>query len=189
MSLPTVSTSQPEASSTLVPRLFHISDRPGIELFEPRTAPGARGPEQPCVWAVEETRLPFYFLPRDCPRVCFFAERDSIPADVQTLLGLTAARMVVAVETGWLDRIRRESLWLYELPSDRFTLFDAGAGHWIATESVLPIGVEQIDDLLARMLSYDVEFRITPSLWPLRDAVVASTLGFSCIRMRNARPR
>jgi Family of unknown function (DUF6886) len=28
--------------------------------------------------------------------------------------------------------------------------------------------------------------RVMPTLWPLRDAVVASTLQFSIIRMRNA---
>ncbi len=31
--------------------------------------------------------------------------------------------------------------------------------------------------------------RVTPSLWKLRDAVVASTLRLSCIRMRHAQPR
>jgi hypothetical protein len=32
-------------------------------------------------------------------------------------------------------------------------------------------------------------FRIVSNLWPLRDAVVASTLRFSIIRMRSALPR
>jgi Family of unknown function (DUF6886) len=31
--------------------------------------------------------------------------------------------------------------------------------------------------------------RVMPSLWQLHDAVVASTLQFSIIRMRNAQPR
>ena len=35
----------------------------------------------------------------------------------------------------------------------------------------------------------DVELRFVPNLWPLRDAVVASTLQFSLIRMRNALSR
>jgi hypothetical protein len=34
----------------------------------------------------------------------------------------------------------------------------------------------------------NVELRITPSLWPLRDAVAGSTLEFSISRMRNAQP-
>jgi len=44
-------------------------------------------------------------------------------------------------------------------------------------------------DALAELTHRDVELRVTPSLWPLRDAVVASTLQFSLIRMRNATPR
>jgi hypothetical protein len=34
-----------------------------------------------------------------------------------------------------------------------------------------------------------IQLRVLPSLWPFWDAVVASTLGYSGIRLRNARPR
>jgi hypothetical protein len=54
---------------------------------------------------------------------------------------------------------------------------------------VIPRSVTPIDDLLGELLAYDVELRVMPSLWRLRDAVVASTLQFSIIRMRNALPR
>jgi hypothetical protein len=33
-----------------------------------------------------------------------------------------------------------------------------------------------------------VELRVLPTLWPLRDAVLESSLQFSMIRMRNATP-
>ena len=171
------------------PRLFHVSDVAGVERFDPRRSPSDRGPVEACVWAVDEHHVQFYFLPRDCPRVCFFAEQTSDPRDVERFLGLTTARYVVAIEVGWLDRVRRERLWVYDLPPATFREFDPNAGHWVSTESIIPSGVERVDDLLARTLSFDVELRFVPSLWPLRDAVVTSTLGFSCIRMRNARPR
>jgi hypothetical protein len=45
--------------------LFHISEEPGIELFEPRVSEG-RGP---VVWAIDADRLRNYLLPRECPRV------------------------------------------------------------------------------------------------------------------------
>jgi len=35
----------------------------------------------------------------------------------------------------------------------------------------------------------EIELRIVPNLWPLWDRVVASTLDFSGIRLRNAQPR
>jgi hypothetical protein len=54
---------------------------------------------------------------------------------------------------------------------------------------VVPARVELLDDLILELLRRGVELRLIPDLWPLRDAVVASTLLFSLIRMRNAQPR
>jgi hypothetical protein len=58
--------------------------------------------------------------------------------------------------------------------------------HHISREPVVPLGVITIDDLLGELLACAIEL---PSLWPLCDAVVASSLHFSCIRMRNAAAR
>ena len=102
---------------------------------------------------------------------------------------LTAAGHVVAIETGWLDAVRQATLWLYEFPADGFRRHDDGAGYYVAHHAVAPLSVERIDDVLAELTRRDVELRVTPSLWPLRDAVLASSLQFSFIRMANARPR
>lgn len=45
-----------------------------------------------------------------------------------------------------------------------------------------------IDQPLAHLVARDVELRVMPSLWELREAVVGSTLAFSITRMRNAAP-
>jgi hypothetical protein len=50
--------------------LFHISEEPGITCFEPRPVKDG-GPA--VVWAVHVDRLRNYLLPRECPRVTFFA--------------------------------------------------------------------------------------------------------------------
>jgi hypothetical protein len=172
------------------PRLFHFSERGDIARFEPRPAPTpAPGLEGAIVWAVDQAHEQNYLLPRDCPRVTFFARLDSDPADVARLLGQTSARFVVAIESSWLQEIRRQRLYRYELPPAPFALHDAAAGYYIAREPVTPLGVTIIDDLLAALLTHDVELRVMPSLWKLRDAVVASSLEFSIIRMRNAQPR
>lgn len=172
-------------------RLFHVSDQPGITLFEPRpTAPSSPSAhEKPVVWAVAERLLHNYLLPRDCPRVTFYALPDSDPADVAQLMGQTAARYVVAVESGWLAAIREAVLYLYELPQSGFREIDRGAGYFVRESAVAPLSVRHVDDLLGELVARDVELRVTPSLWPLRDAVLASTLQFSIIRMRNASPR
>ena len=56
-------------------RLYHVSDRPDIALLEPR-AVRPHHPLQdmpPVVWAIGERLLHNYLLPRDCPRVTFYA--------------------------------------------------------------------------------------------------------------------
>jgi len=59
----------------------------------------------------------------------------------------------------------------------------------VSSVPVLPIGVELVDDAISELVLRGVELRVVSSLWPLRDAVVASTLQFSLTRMRNAAPR
>lgn len=166
---------------------FHFSEDPTIRRFEPRPRP--TDPDAPpIVWAIGAEHAPHYYFPRDCPRVCFWARSDSSLADVARFLGQTTAREVIAIESGWLDRVRNACLYVYQLPADGFTLVDGPAGYYGSTEAVRPLSVEPIGDLLGRLVASGVELRITPSLWPLRHALVAATLDFSMIRLRNATP-
>ncbi len=168
-------------------RLFHFSDDPNIARFEPRLPPSdGSGVTDQVVWAVGARLRHNYLLPRDCPRVTFYAGPQSVPADVERLLGQTSARHVVAIEAGWMPALRQGRLYQYELPPDTFVSVDEGAGYFISRVPVAPLGVATIDDLLSELLACDIELRVMPSLWPLCDAVVASSLHFSCIRMRNA---
>lgn len=182
--------SQPDATHPAV--LFHFSEDPTIARFEPRSLPprndrySAPRPTGPLVWAIDEAHAPLYFFPRDCPRVAFWAGPDSTPDDRACFLGHTAAARVIALEGGWLDRVREARLYVYRLPPDGFALFDEDAGYWVAGEAVTPLSVEPAGDLLALLVAAGVELRITPSLWPLRHALVASSLHFSMVRLRNA---
>lgn len=139
------------------------------------------------VWAVDNSRLHNYLLPRDCPRVTFYPLPDSLPEDVERLMG--GARAVVAIESAWLEAARAATLHLYRLPPESFTCVDAGAGYWISREAVVPLSVVSVTDPLGEIARRGVELRALPSLWDLRDRVIASSLQFSIIRMRNARPR
>ena len=170
-------------------RLYHVSDQPGIRLFEPRLAQHAgAGVEGDAVWAVDEDHLRNYLLPRDCPRVTFYATEKSDPADVERLIGPTGAGCVVAIESQWLPGIQKERLYRYEFDPKDFTVHDEGAGYYISRRAVAPLSETKIDDILGALLEYDVELRIMASLWELREAVIHSSLQFSIIRMRNARP-
>ena len=163
--------------------LFHVSEQAGIDRFDPRWSEIA-GRE--VVWAIDADHLRNYLLPRDCPRVTYYAGPQTESADVEKFLGKSEA--VVAIESGWVERIRSCRLFCYHLPADTFECLDECAGYFVSNAPVVPTRVEVLDDLIVELLKRNVELRFVPNLWPLRDAVVASTLQFSLIRMRNSQP-
>ena len=170
-------------------KLYHISDKPGIKRFEPRPAPHPSAKQKGLmVWAVDFDHLHNYLLPRDCPRVTFFASESSNPKDVEKLMGGSSAKYVVAVETGWLAEIQKQCLYQYEFSSEGFTLVDEVAGYYVSRKPAIPIAETKIDNILAALLEHDVELRIMPSLWKLREAVIKSSLQFSITRMHKAQP-
>ena len=170
--------------------LFHISDMPDILRFEPRPVAFASmtplTPEGDMVWAVDEGHIQNYYLPRDCPRVTFYALPESSSQDIERLMGQSTAKYVVAIESRWFKEVMTHYLYQYEMPGDTFTLQDEGAGYYVSRESVTPLSARPVDDLLGELIEHNVELRVMPSLWKLRDAVIASTLQFSIIRWRNA---
>ena len=170
------------------PRLFHASDDPAIACFEPRLVPSSdAGVEGLAVWAVAESHLANYLLPRDCPRICFRASPATTAEDRQRFLG--GSNVVVAFEAAWLGRVRSSGLTLYEMPPELFAEALPEAGYWISRDRVTPVGHRRIDDLLGALADLGAEVRVLPDFWPLRDAVVGSSLQFSIIRTRNAEPR
>jgi hypothetical protein len=164
--------------------LFHVSEEPGIEQFVPRASEGGAGQ---AVWAIDAGRLRNYLVPRECPRVTCYAGRETTAADVERFLGSSTA--VIAIEQAWFERVRSSRLYCYHLPPDTFTCIDECAGYFVSRVPVTPTCVEVFDDPVSELLQRGVKLRIVPNLWPLRDAVVASSLQFSMIRMRNALPR
>ena len=167
--------------------LYHFSEDPTIERFVPRIAPSSEL-QEPLVWAVDADHAHFYFFPRGCPRVTFCAGTETSDADAERFLGLTTARHIAAIEAGWLDRVCSTVIYRYVLPADGFALADQYAGYWISRSAVTPRAVEPLDDLIGASTAAGVELRILPSLWPLRDAVIGSSLEFSIIRWRHAAP-
>jgi len=156
-------------------------------MFEPRPSPHRSADVSgSMVWAIDEDHIQNYLLPRDCPRVTFFACNDSSVQDIATFLGPSGARHVIAVEACWLPRIQAQSLVRYEFDRDPFEQQDGTAGYWICREPVAPVAEVKIHDVLAELLEHDIELRIMRSLWKLREAVINSSLEFSIIRMKNA---
>ena len=164
--------------------LFHVSEHGGIEGFELRRADES---SEPRVWAIDDDRLRNYLVPRDCPRVTYYAGANTSASDVERFLG--ASHAVIAFEHAWLARVRSTRLFCYELPPEGFELADACAGYFVSRHSVTPLSVRVVDDCLSELVSRGVEVRVLANLWDLHDAVARSTLAYSMIRMRNATPR
>jgi hypothetical protein len=179
-----------EPSSSAKPDgLFHFSEDPTLTAFRPQAAstdPEARA----IVWAVDAEHAPLYWFPRDCPRIAFWRNATTTVEDAARFLGHTIAARVHVMESGWLERMRSVALYQYRFDPAPFSLVtDDETGFWGATETVTALSCEPVGDLLAKHAALGIELRITPSLWPLRDALVASTVRFSMSRLRNAAPR
>lgn len=165
--------------------VYHFSEEPGIEIFRPRPAP-AYPHLPPVVFALDRERSPHYFFPRDCPRVIYWKADWTTEEDARTFLAYTDASKIAVVESGWLNRIRSTQLYRYTFSAETFAPMDSSAGYYISTETVVPLRVEPVGDLLEKLLDEQLELRFTPSLHPIRDRVIASTMDFSIIRFRNA---
>jgi hypothetical protein len=165
------------------PALWHVSEEPAIERFEPRLCDRHSIPDEALVWAVDTRHLPLYWFPRDCPRATFWANGGTSPEDVGRWLDGDPARRVHVVESAWLPSMREARLYAYRLPEEPFEPWDR---FFVSRVPVEPIEIVALGDLLGLHAGARIELRFAPALHPLWDDVVRSTLDFSGIRLRNA---
>jgi hypothetical protein len=95
------------------------------------------------------------------------------------------------MEYGWLEALRTVRLYAYHLPSAQFSPFGLPEPHaYVATDNVRPLGpAEPVGNLLQVHDEAGIQLRVMTNLWSFWDAVTTSTLGFSGIRLHNARLR
>src|SRR5262245_43822675 len=128
-----------------------------------------------------------YYFPRQCPRACYWPGPQTSDEDRERWFGGVDARMVITVESDWLERIRTVRLFRYTFGDSSFRLHDATAGHWVSRESVEPLSIDPVGDLLTVLTRSHVELRVTPSLMEIWRRLIQSTLEFSGTRLRNAK--
>ncbi len=167
--------------------LWHVSEDRAIPRFEPRARPEHDSPE-PLVWAIDDEHVPAYWFPRDCPRGTFWAVDSTLAADVERFLTGDRRRRVHAIQSDWLECVRTATIFAYELPVEPFEPYPRAAGYWVSREAVEPLTVTPVGDLLERHATAGIELRIVPELGTLWERVIASSLEFSGIRLRNLRP-
>lgn len=166
--------------------LFHFSEDPTIEVFEPRLMPARPEITTPLVWAIEADHQSMYLFPRDCPRILYWPLPTTTPEDLERYWRDRGddVRAVACVEWDWLDRLHTTPLTRYHLPPDTFEdLHDAGM--WVSRETVRPTRVEPVGDLVEALRQDGVELRLMRRLTPLRG-LWDTSLHASGIRLRNA---
>jgi hypothetical protein len=167
--------------------LLHFSEDPTITRFVPHVAATAAQPE-PYVWAVDADQAPSYWFPRNCPRIMAWPGAGTTAADRERILGPGGGERVHAIEFGWLTRLQSVRLFAYRLPAAPFRPLEDYA--MVAVEPVEPLGApEAVGDLLALHAAAGIQLRLLTNLWPFVDAVAASSLHFSGIRLRHATDR
>jgi len=173
------------------PHLFHFSEDPSIERFEPRPVrvPAERGPGRAwlngrLVWAIDAWHAPMYFFPRDCPRILLWRKPGTTEADMRRWWRGGSRRMLAHIEEAWCDRLGTTPIYRYAF--DRGSFEDIGdVGMWVSRTTVEPVAIEPVGDLLSALQAADVELRVMPDLLPLKG-VWDSSLHASGIRLRNA---
>jgi hypothetical protein len=167
--------------------IYHFSENPSIAVFRPHVAKTSAIQDEALVWAIDEWHSPMYYVPRDCPRACFWAGPKTTPEDRERWMNRLEPRFVMVVEATWLERIRSAHLYRYTMPEASFSPAGHGGGHYVSREVVSPLAVEPMGDLLMAIIDAGVELRITPRLGPMWELIrSASTLAFSGTRLRNA---
>jgi len=158
--------------------LWHVSEDDSIRSFEPRDGK---------VWAIGTRLLPLYWFPRDCPRATFWAESETTEDAVGRFLGGDRAQRVHVVEPDWMEQMRTTRVLAYRLPEEPFVENDDR--FWISAEPVEPLEIVELGSLVQRHQHAGIELRTEADLLGFWDEVVGSRLGFSGIRLRNARMR
>jgi RimJ/RimL family protein N-acetyltransferase len=176
-------------------RLFHFSEDPSIEVFEPRPVlvaserpPGLDWLNGPLVWAVDDWHAPMFFFPRDCPRILLWRTPQTSEADLDRWWrGDRGRRMQAHVEAAWLERIRTAKLYRYALDPTTFERPGdaASPAYYVSRETVRPLEVTPVGDLLSAMEAAGVELHVMHDLLPFNGAW-ESTVHFSGSRLRNA---
>jgi hypothetical protein len=166
--------------------VLHFSEDPAMTEFVPHVAATSREKEA-YVWAVDAERAQDYWFPRQCPRAMAWANDSSAVADVDRLLGAGGTR-VHMIEYGWLDALRTVELYAYRFDAADFAPIGDERHAYVATVPVRPLSPpDRVGDLYELHERAGIELRVVSDLWPWWSEVIASTLSFSGIRLRNAR--
>ncbi len=166
-------------------KLFQVSDQPDLKVFEPVTAPmSGSSVEGLAVWAVDDDHLAHYLFPADCPRITLRGSATTSPLDRKNFFPHGHDR-VIAVEMSWYKRLQSTPLYVYEFSAESFIPVKELPGFYIAGSNIVPVAVHKISRPLETIVTRGYKLRLLDSLFPLREAVLRSTVHYSMLSMQN----
>ncbi|MCL2170990.1 MAG: hypothetical protein FWB71_02455 [Defluviitaleaceae bacterium] len=169
-------------------RLYHVSDDPSITTFIPRiTTRTDMQQTKGLVWALEESGIVNFLVPRQCPRVYYRATEETTEEDIARFFA-SSSRQGIAIENIWHDRMTKASLYIYEFDGSTFYPAD-GPMYMVSEQTQTPLSVTKVDNLFAQLFERNVEVRILPNLHQLKEAVLQSTLRGGMMRSGLAQPK
>jgi hypothetical protein len=167
--------------------LFHISEDPNIKEFLPRKS-DLYVDLPPIVWGMDEKHLINYYFPRDCPRIIYRYSLDITEEDKIKYFSNTNSETIITLENCWYNILNKTILYKYIFGKEKFRLFDDIAGYYISEEKIEPKSIIRIDKIMEKLIEENVEVRFTPTLFPLRDSLIKSSIkDYSIIRFKNAK--
>lgn len=172
--------------------VLHFSEDPEIKRFVPHIAKTTALRDTAYVWAVDAQRSPDYWFPRQCPRAMTWVGPRTTDQDRQRILGPSGSARVHAIEYGWIEAISKVELFAYRFDAREFQPMQGDEAYptaFVCTHEVKPLGPpERVGDLWQLHDEAGIEVRVLPQLHSFWSVVVESSLEYSGIRLRNARP-
>ncbi len=167
--------------------MLHISDRAGITRFAPRPARMDVWPQLDgaYVWAISEEMVHNFYLPRECPRVCWTIGARTCVEERAAFLTVGEQRAIVAVDARWRPTIERCVLYEYELAPESFWPIDYDAGYYVSDREQRPVAVRTLRNLPEELAKCRVRLEYHDGLEPIRQRIALSGYRFSNIRMAN----
>jgi hypothetical protein len=162
-------------------------DRLGWAVLGAERAVDAEGEGLASFYHDPTRHAPTFWFPRDCPRGCIWPVSTTTAEDRERFFGQGDSARVHVIEADWLAPMQATRLYAYRLPVEAFRPHEVG-GYWVSDDQVDALEQVVIDDLLGQHARARIELRITPSIWPFWQRVVASTVEGSGSRLRNAAP-
>ncbi|MGE7952341.1 DUF6886 family protein [Lysinibacillus xylanilyticus] len=171
-------------------RIFHVSEENDITVFHPRLPDRSDlDPKKGLVWAINDTCLPNFLTPRNCPRVCYHIGATTTEHDKRAFIASTSCSRVIVIESKWFETMKNTKLYLYEFDRNGFTLQDQNAGYYISEITQFPIAKIKVENLFEELFKRNVELRVVDNLWDIHDEIQKTSFNWSMCRMRFAQPR